>query len=83
MAYNGWANRNTWLVNLWFGDMFTDMAENGEKVTADLIESIVMEHIDEQIGSLGGIVADFIDYSGIDWHELAGHYVPEYEEEEE
>jgi hypothetical protein len=25
---NGWSNRETWLVNLWYGDSFASMIEN-------------------------------------------------------
>jgi hypothetical protein len=27
--YNGWTNYETWLVNLWYGDVFTDMQNDG------------------------------------------------------
>ena len=30
MSYNGWKNRETSLVNIWFGDTFACDAENGD-----------------------------------------------------
>jgi len=80
MEYNGWTNRNTWLVNIWFGDSFADMASEGEKIDSDYIESYVMDYIEEQIGGFTGFVADLIDFSGINWEELASHYEPNAEE---
>ena len=74
MAYNGWTNRNTWLVNVWFGDSFLADFEDGIKVDANYIESFVMDYIEEQIGGFTGFVADLIDFSGINWNELASHY---------
>lgn len=77
MECNGWTNRNTWLVNLWFGDYFAEMHEEGEPVTAEYIESFVEEYIESQIGGMTGFVADLIDIKMIDWDELAGHYTQE------
>lgn len=74
MSYNGWANRNTWLVNLWFGDYFNEMAEEGESVSAAFIENHVLDYVEEQIGGFTGFIADLIDIGGIDWQELAEHY---------
>jgi hypothetical protein len=32
---NGWKNRETWLVNIWFGDSFQMELEDGAQITAD------------------------------------------------
>ncbi len=76
-TYNGWANRETWLVNLWFGDYFAELADGGEVIDADYIRDFVDEHVAECMGGgRDGFIADMLDMSGIDWGELAEHYAP-------
>ena len=70
---NGWKNRETWLVNLWFGDMFTNDAEDGVAITADYIEHIVTEYVNEYISN-APFIADMIDMGAIDYDALAAHY---------
>ncbi len=41
MSYNGWTNKETWLVNLWLGDMFTEDQEEGIEISEDYIEDLV------------------------------------------
>ena len=81
MKYNGWANRETWLVNIWFGDMFACDAENGDNVTASYIEDVVTDYVDEIIGrgDGSGFVRDMLDLNAIDYDELASHYETEEE----
>ena len=73
-TYNGWRNRETWLVNVWFGDYFTDMAQNDDPYDADTIKDFIEEYIEETIGKMAGLVADLIDTSQIDWQTLAEHF---------
>jgi hypothetical protein len=86
--YNGWSNYETWLVNLWFGDMFNDMAEEGEQLDEDQIETMVLEML-ESDGNLpdSGFAADIMNAAlrSVDWRELASHYevVDEDKDEEE
>ena len=81
MSYNGWKNRETWLVNIWFGDMFACDAENGDNVTASYIEDVVTDYVDEIIGrgDGSGFVRDMLDLNAIDYDELASHYETEEE----
>ena len=63
-TYNGWKNRETWLVNLWYGD------------TWDCVEDVRMTEIllDEKYEDLGnGIMRDMIDWQAIDWEQLRSH----------
>lgn len=77
-TYNGWANRETWLVNLWFGDYFTQVAEeSGCALTAEEVEEMVRETVSFQLGEdmSSGFISDIIGGSlaHIDWQRIAEH----------
>lgn len=75
---NGWTNRETWLVNLWFGDSFAVMQDDGEEITADYIRETVEQYIEENLGApRHGFIMDMMDLGAIDYDELAAHYAPE------
>jgi hypothetical protein len=80
-TYNGWRNRETWLVNIWFGDMFTETAQEGDKWDADAIKDYIEEYVSEECNGLGGFVGDLIDLSQIDWDTLAEHINEDFEAE--
>ena len=70
VSYNGWRNRNTWLVNIYFGEYIYDLAyENCEEVTADSIRCIVEDYVMEM--NLDPFISDIMDMSDIDYGELA------------
>ena len=48
--YNGWTNRNTWLINLHFGDLLNGYTEDGIEITADLIKEIFKHNKHFEIG---------------------------------
>jgi hypothetical protein len=81
MSYNGWKNRQTWLVNVHFGDYLQELADDGQKIDAYFIRGMVDEHFQEQIKDLSMFVQDLIDDAGIDWDELAAHYQGENDEQ--
>jgi hypothetical protein len=83
MSYNGWKNRQTWLVNVLFGDYLQELADEGQMIDADFIRDMVDEHFQEQIKDLSMFVQDLIDDAGIDWDELAAHYQGENDEQDE
>lgn len=58
MAYNGWSNRETWLVNLHYGI----------ETKAEL--EYIRETLEEQEKSLPPFFRDFVDLSLINWAEL-------------
>lgn len=77
---NGWKNRETWLVNLWFGDSFAAMQDDGETISADYIRETVESYIDENLGApRHGFITDMLDLGAIDYDDLASHYAPELE----
>jgi hypothetical protein len=83
--YNGWTNYETWLVNMWFGDCFAAMQEDTGTISADALESFVMEMLDSE-GHLPetGFAADIMNAAirQVDWEDLASHYEVEEESED-
>jgi hypothetical protein len=77
MAYNGWTNRETWLVNLWFGDSI----DEDSPMTAEGLEDYVKEIIGFE--NLDGFVRDMLDIAAINWDELVADLWPEKDEDEE
>ena len=81
MSYNGWSNKETWLVNLWLGDGLTMDQEAGYEITADYIEQMVdeMASLLLDVPDANGFMTDLLNCAlgEIDYHELAEHFVEE------
>ena len=71
--YNGFTNRETWLVNLHFGDYFQEVANDGQQMMADYIESTVWDMLEE--ANIPDFFKDMIDLGSVDYRELAELYV--------
>lgn len=86
MSYNGWTNRETWLVNLYFGDSFNSYIDDDvnegyidlERPKNDIVAEIaeryddyVSEQLEGEIEALSSFLHDFIDLGLIDWYDLA------------
>jgi hypothetical protein len=70
-TYNGWTNRATWLVNVWF---------NPES-RADV--EFARETLDEQYDAIpDGPLKDMLDMSDINWEELLSHFDDEESDDE-
>ena len=84
-THNGWSNYETWLVNMWYGDIFADMSNEGEEVTAEYMQDLV-EQMLESDGALPqyGFAADILNAAlrEVDGDELAEHYAVEDEKED-
>lgn len=79
-GYNGWTNKETWLVNLWLGDDLLERSEEGQIITADFIREMVDEICETETKSVEGrFLFDLLNCAlgEINYHELAQHYEPE------
>lgn len=61
MSYNGWSNKETWLVNVWFNP------ETRQEVRD--IREMLQEELESKFGT-SGFWADFVDLDLINWAEL-------------
>ena len=68
--YNGWTNRETWLVNVWF---------NPES-QSDL--DYAKDSLQDMYDELPNVMKDFVDLGSINWNELAEHMSEEQDAEE-
>jgi len=68
---NGWANRETWLVNLYFGDTWAEMARDNYDITPESCREDVEQHLYDVLGNATGFVWDMIPLSSVNWHEIA------------
>lgn len=69
-TYNGWTNRSTWLINVWFNP------ESKSDVW------LARETFDEAVDSLPDYLRDFID-DDINWDELESHFDNEEENDDD
>tara|TARA_R100000306_G_C4275780_1_gene92466 strand:- start:178 stop:471 length:294 start_codon:yes stop_codon:yes gene_type:complete len=90
-TYNGWKNKETWLVNVWLNNDYemyqyylgrvTDAWNNNGNVMEELKEIVWEIYRDEHRES--GLINDLIETSlnNVDWSRLAEHYIEEIQEE--
>lgn len=62
MSYNGWTNRETWLVNIWFN----------LETKSDI--DFARETIEQDVNNLPNYLKDFINIDCIDWNQLYEHF---------
>ncbi len=84
--YNGWKNKETWLVNIWCMDSmphyFTDVGQF--HVEPHELENAVMEVYDN-MSDTASILRDFVlmCWADVDWYTLAEHLNEELDEMQE
>lgn len=80
MGYNGWTNKETWLVNIWYIDSMPEYYADSEQYHVEpneLEESV--RYIAEESEALSqlpaGLLSDFIGtcWADVNWHELSEH----------
>ena len=76
--YNGWTNKETWLVNVWYMDSMPDYFADCEQFEVDAHElEEAVKYISEECEALSslpaGLLSDFINtcWGEVNWHELA------------
>jgi hypothetical protein len=70
-TYNGWTNRATWLVNVWFNPETREDVESARYA------------IEEAEESIPDFMRDFLCTDEINWTELLEHFEETEEESEE
>ena len=75
MKYNGWTNKETWLVNLWLGEYITEEQEAGMEITSDHLRATV-ENMRDDTSPLWGLFSDLLEMAlaSVNWEEIAAHY---------
>jgi len=79
-TYNGWTNYETWLVNLWIGDLLSEMHDDGDGVRAESIKEMVDEMASAATEEdCNGLICDLLNSAImlVDWHDIASHYQDE------
>ena len=78
--YNGWTNKETWLVNLWYmNDMpyyFTTIDQyHAEPKELEEAVTLVAEESEALSILPVGLLSDFINtcWNKVNWHQLADH----------
>lgn len=77
MSYNGWTNKETWIVNLWVGDNLAEMQQEGQEMDGRYIEDYVWELISDSSSTVEAhFAADLLACAmgEVNWNELAEHY---------
>jgi uncharacterized protein CbrC (UPF0167 family) len=79
-TYNGWTNKETWLVNIWYLDAMQYAFSEGP-VSVEALEETVKDYANLDAGYdfhdwlPAGLLSDFINtyWAEVNWHELADH----------
>jgi hypothetical protein len=81
-TYNGWRNRETWLVPLWWNEcpvesIDADTREEAVEALVEHLEGIFDELLDECNIPSVSLIADLLNgaVARIDWREIAEHWV--------
>jgi hypothetical protein len=75
LKYNGWTNRETWLVNLWLSDYIAATQQDGLPIMPDDLEAYVDTLFDQHHGDMNGLLTDLLvgSIARIKYQEIADH----------
>jgi len=80
-TYNGWSSYETWLVNVWIGDLLAEKCDDdGDDITADYVQDMVEEIADGATKEgYNGLMTDLLNAAvrEINFNEIASHYQEE------
>jgi len=82
-TYNGFTNRETWLVNVFYRESILENVKNGETLEGNLeyVKEAIQDRIDRHSALTSGIVQELICskeiVNKINWSELEDHYTKE------
>jgi hypothetical protein len=81
--YNGWTNKETWLVNLWLREHFQQELKDGYEITSAHIKDTINNMLSDS-PELWGLFSDLLDCAlgEINCYEIAAHYAREEEKED-
>lgn len=84
--YNGWSNRETWLVPLWWEEcpiesIEANTKEEAIKQLAEQLENLFDEILEEHRIPTASLISDLLQgaVSCIDWKEIAEHWIEDVE----
>jgi hypothetical protein len=75
MQYNGWTNKETWLVNLWLGDSLVTDAGSSMEIDAAWVKEVADMLLDGAVSDFG-LASDLLEMAlaSVNWEEIAAHY---------
>jgi len=76
MSYNGWANIETWLVNLHVDVWLHQIVDEGGDVTEDMLREFFKDLQYGMEGTENGLLNDLLTtaYERVNWAEIASKY---------
>ena len=76
MAYNGYTNHETWLVNLWMGEPLRELIQSDEMVNNRHMYDLVYNYIEMENGNPASLREDLIGSAlgDVNWRELYDLY---------